>query len=76
MICEERRVRSCGSTRNVLDLTEAYTNDIHAMAGVYGIDAAYHAIIKVGVAWYICIGKEINLFFKNAKYIIYCIGIF
>ena len=35
---------------DVLDLTKAYTNDIHAMADVYGIEAAYQAIIKVGVA--------------------------
>ncbi len=44
---------------DVLDLTRAYTNDIHAMVDVYGIEAAYQAIIKVkggqengsGIAW-------------------------
>jgi DNA-directed RNA polymerase I subunit RPA1 len=32
---------------DVLDLNRVYTNNIHAMAEVYGIEAAYKAIIKV-----------------------------
>lgn len=32
---------------HVLDLSKAYTNNIHAMANTYGIEAAYRAIIKV-----------------------------
>ena len=32
---------------DVLDLTKAYTNDIHEMANTYGIEAAYQTIIKV-----------------------------
>ena len=36
---------------DVLDLTKAYTNDIHAMAETYGIEAAYQAIIRVRMGW-------------------------
>ena len=31
----------------ILDLNRAYTNNIHAMASTYGIEAAYKAIVKV-----------------------------
>ncbi len=31
----------------VLDLSRAYTNNIHAMANTYGIEAACKSIIKV-----------------------------
>ena len=31
---------------DVLDLEKVYTNDIHAMANTYGIEAACKAIIK------------------------------
>ena len=31
----------------ILDLNRAYTNNIHAMANTYGIEAACKAIIKV-----------------------------
>lgn len=34
---------------NVLDLNQLYTNDIHAMANHYGIEAARTVIIKVFV---------------------------
>ena len=33
----------------VLDLSKIYTNDIHAMANTYGIEAAASVIVKVGV---------------------------
>ena len=32
---------------NILDLRKAYTNNIHAMANTYGIEAAVKTIIKV-----------------------------
>lgn len=32
---------------DMLDLKQAYTNNIHAMANAYGIEAACKAIIKV-----------------------------
>ncbi len=32
---------------DILDLHRAYTNNIHAMANIYGIEAASKAIIKV-----------------------------
>ena len=31
----------------ILDLNRLYTNDIHAMANMYGIEAACQVIIKV-----------------------------
>lgn len=31
----------------VLDLNKLYTNDIHALANTYGIEAASKALIKV-----------------------------
>ena len=34
---------------DVLDLRKAYTNNIHAMASAYGIEAASKAIVKVRV---------------------------
>jgi len=42
----------------MLDLPRLYTNDIHAMARVYGIEAAYQAIIKVRWTWLMGVGKE------------------
>ena len=32
---------------DILNLSQVYTNNIHAMANTYGIEAAYKAIIKV-----------------------------
>ena len=33
--------------QDILDLNRLYSNDIHAMAKVYGIEAASRVIIKV-----------------------------
>ena len=32
---------------HIVDLSQLYSNDIHAMAGVYGIEAACSVIVKV-----------------------------
>ena len=38
---------------NILDLNHLYRNSIHDIAVTYGIDAASHVVIKVGIFSYI-----------------------
>ena len=38
----------------ILDLNNLYTNDIHAMADSYGIEAACRVLIKVNATHRLC----------------------
>ena len=40
---------------DVLDLRKAYTNNIHAMASTYGIEAAVKTIIKVHPSFFLSV---------------------
>ena len=45
----------------VLDLTKICTNDIHAMANVYGIEAAAKVIKKVMRVCFLCFSRVTQL---------------
>ena len=43
---------------NVLDLNRLYSNDIHAVSRVYGIEAASRVIVNVSVSGIFCLKKK------------------